>query len=179
MIESVIPELHTTFSHVSTPRVPTPRLNGQELGMRPIHDSLRRLLVAALAKDPALKTQTAVGVAIGESTQTMTNWATRGVSYPGATKAQSALGISATWILEGAQPMFVSGGDPSHNPGDDRETMRAVQYVLTHLRELGVPMDDGAIDRAIDAVTEVGAKEVLEGPGLRRAALLTKNPEGA
>ncbi|HHW4673584.1 S24 family peptidase [Xylella fastidiosa] len=66
---------------------------------------------AASVLENPIKGPSALAIALGEAPQTVTNWAMRGVSKQGATKAQSVLGISATWILEGSEPMFF--GDTS------------------------------------------------------------------
>jgi SOS-response transcriptional repressor LexA len=68
------------------------------------HPSMERLLEAA-AKRGAVG-PAAVASALGESDQTITNWASRGVSKGGAIKVQQILGISSTWITTGEGDVF-------------------------------------------------------------------------
>ena len=55
----------------------------------------------------------ALARALAESAATVTNWGARGVSKGGAANAQSRLGISTTWVLNGVGPMFVGGSEPA------------------------------------------------------------------
>lgn len=69
-----------------------------------IHTTAQRLYEAARVLK---KTVGASNVArlLNESPQTLKNWETRGVSRPGAIKAQAAIGCSATWLLDGSGQM--------------------------------------------------------------------------
>lgn len=81
------------------------------------HPTFTRLMAAAAALPTPITGPSALGMAIGAAPQTVTNWAARGVSNPGATMAQSALQISATWVLEGKGPMFIGGDPPPSSAG--------------------------------------------------------------
>lgn len=63
------------------------------------HASLERLL--RVAADHDIEGPSALAGALGESEQTVTNWARRGVSKNGAIKAQIRFGTSANWVLTG------------------------------------------------------------------------------
>ncbi|WP_426806337.1 hypothetical protein, partial [Stenotrophomonas sp. SrG] len=70
---------------------------------------------AAQRLDPQIRGESDLARAHGQSPQTVKNWESRatGVRAGGASKAQQALGISSTCILEGSLPMFVGGERPS------------------------------------------------------------------
>lgn len=42
-----------------------------------------------------------LSIALGESPQTLTNWAKRGVSKAGAIKAAAAFSVSLVWLMSG------------------------------------------------------------------------------
>lgn len=52
---------------------------------------------------------------LGESEQTVTNWARRGVSKAGAMKAQARFGCSAIWILDGTEPQSIRTRSVPHS----------------------------------------------------------------
>lgn len=70
-----------------------------------MHETAARLYEAAKT---IVKTegQSAVARLLNESPQTLKNWETRGVSKPGAIKAQAAIGCDANWILSGEGQMI-------------------------------------------------------------------------
>lgn len=68
--------------------------------------ALERLLEAAAIQ--GMNGPAALAKRLGETEQTITNWGTRGVSKRGAVKAQTELGISASWIMTGDGPKFIS-----------------------------------------------------------------------
>jgi hypothetical protein len=72
-----------------------------------MHKTAERLYLAA-AELKRLKGQSQVARLLNESPQTIKNWETRGVSRPGAIKAQAVIGCSATWLLDGSGPMRAS-----------------------------------------------------------------------
>lgn len=77
--------------------------------MPEMHDTMKRLYHAASILAQPIRGQSAVAAALGESPQTLNNWEARGVSKRGATKAQSKLGISSSWVTEAQSPVLISG----------------------------------------------------------------------
>lgn len=75
--------------------------------MSGVSDSMARLYAAAAKLRSPIDGPTELANALGQSPQTVTNWAKRGVSLDGAIEAQKALRISATHVLEGDQPVYV------------------------------------------------------------------------
>lgn len=71
------------------------------------HQTFERLLSAAREVNAEISGPQKLADAMNESAQTVTNWGTRGVSAKAAAKAQSLLGVSSTYILEGTGPRFV------------------------------------------------------------------------
>lgn len=71
------------------------------------HPTFERLLSAAREVNAEISGPQKLADAMNESAQTVTNWGTRGVSAKAAAKAQSLLGVSSTYILEGIGPRFV------------------------------------------------------------------------
>lgn len=129
--------------------------------MAEMHPTAKRLYVAAAMLDPPIRGQSAVAHALGESPQAVNNWESRGVSGRGANRAQSKLGISATWIVHGEKPELIarSSSDvagPATGPdyvravdmgtegdmGEGRvnddfpEVIRAVDYTQKYIRGL-------------------------------------------
>lgn len=66
------------------------------------HPSFIRLLDAS--KEHGVTGHAALAKALEQSEQTITNWASRGVSKPGAIKAQKVFGCSVNWVLSGTGP---------------------------------------------------------------------------
>ncbi|MBL7091336.1 MAG: hypothetical protein ISS20_21360, partial [Acidovorax sp.] len=68
--------------------------------IEPMHETMSRLAKASFdlkgAQGPAQ-----IARLLGESEQTLTNWAKRGVSVPGAVKAELIIGCPAIWVLYG------------------------------------------------------------------------------
>lgn len=128
--------------------------------MATMNPSAARLYAAARSLPHPVATQSELARALGQSPQTVKNWEARGVSAVGASKAQQALGISSTWILEGAEPMFVNGAPvQSHPAGLQRQiiatTVRLIDYVDDMVLD---PIPDADRDRLIDIATA----EVME-----------------
>lgn len=69
-----------------------------------MHPSAERLYKAAKELKGA-EGQSAVARLLNESPQNINNWESRGVSRPGAIKAQAALGCDANWVLTGGGQM--------------------------------------------------------------------------
>lgn len=126
--------------------------------MASMHPSMKRLYDAAQRLEFPIRGQSELARAIGQSPQTVKNWETRatGVSATGASKAQQSLGISATWILEGALPMFVGSPapSPSQSAGLQRQiiatTVRLIDYVNDMVLD---PIPDEERGRLIDIAT--------------------------
>ncbi len=115
-----------------------------------------RLMKAASALENPIKGPSALAIALGEAPQTVTNWAVRGVSKQGATKAQSTLGISATWTLEGIEPMFF--GDVSNAAPIPKK--RSGYACITQMGEAG--MGDGRENEDVpDLIRTVEYSEIL------------------
>lgn len=111
--------LNMTFNLESTLRVTTPRLVREQLGMDP---TMKRLYEAArAATDGRVATQAEIARALNTSSQRIKNWETRGISQLGANQAQSALGVSSAFILNGTEPMLLREDrpiSPPATPGD-------------------------------------------------------------
>ena len=69
-----------------------------------MHPSAERLYKAAKELKGA-EGQSAIARLLNESPQNVNNWESRGVSRPGAIKAQAALGCDANWVLTGGGQM--------------------------------------------------------------------------
>ena len=82
----------------------------------PGHESAKRLHAAA--RDKGVDGPAAIARALTISDQRVTNWGTRGVSMPGAIKAQEVFGVSATWIVHGTGQKWFEGKEPSKSGGD-------------------------------------------------------------
>lgn len=117
--------------------------------MASMHPSMKRLYDAAQRLESPIRGQSELARAIGQSPQTVKNWETRstGVSAAGASKAQQALGISSTWILEGALPMFV--GVPSGSPSQSQSAGLQRQIIATTVRLI-----DYVNDMVLDPIPE-------------------------
>lgn len=123
-----------------------------------MHPSMKRLYDAASRLDPPIRSQSALARAVQQSPQTVKNWESRvtGVSAAGATKVQQLLGISSTWILEGALPMFVgSPSTPLSQPaGLDRQIIAATVRLIDYVDDLVLdPIPDNERGRLIDIAT--------------------------
>jgi len=71
--------------------------------------TMKRLYEAArIASNGRIGTQAALARALNTSSQRIKNWEMRGISHVGANQAQAALGISSTYVLEGAEPKVLS-----------------------------------------------------------------------
>lgn len=109
------------------------RVSETILGMMKIHPTMARLYEAAALK--GLSGQSEVARALNMSPQRLNNWEARGISQQGATKAQSELGINATWLLTGDGPAELKSAvtEPSHTsqyvPLDPVTLVEAVKLV--------------------------------------------------
>lgn len=113
------------------------------------HPSYVRLMAAASDLDPPITGSTALANAIGEAAATVTNWGARGVSTRGAAKAQSALGISTTWTLEGVEPMFIGDAHAAGRRSGAPAISAAATtpgYVRFQLLEGAGGMGDGVVN---------------------------------
>lgn len=64
----------------------------------PMHETMSRLFSAAQVEGPS-----ELAEILNESPQTITNWCSRGLSLPGALKAEEILHCSAVWLLKGIE----------------------------------------------------------------------------
>lgn len=105
----------------------------------PMHKTAERLYAAA-AELKRVKGQSQVARLLNESPQTIKNWETRGVSQPGAIKAQAALGVNATWLLEGRGSMTSDGAGSGESIFDamtpeERDFLENFRTLTDHDRE--------------------------------------------
>jgi hypothetical protein len=106
----------------------------------PMHKTTERLYLAA-AELRKIKGQSQIARLLNESPQTVKNWETRGVSLPGALKAQTTLGVSAAWLLEGTGQMTSDGTSvPSGSifdamTQDERDFLENFRTLTDHDRE--------------------------------------------
>jgi len=80
-----------------------------------MHPQAQRLYEAARQTnrlDPKFE-QTSLARLLNVAVQNVNNWGRRGVSKDAAIDAQRVLGISATWILDGVEPVFLVGREPT------------------------------------------------------------------
>jgi phage repressor protein C with HTH and peptisase S24 domain len=75
-----------------------------------MHIQMERLYKAA-KELRGVTTQAGVARAMNQSSQTVKNWETRGISKSGMLKAQEEFGCSATWLESGAGDMAI-GREP-------------------------------------------------------------------
>ena len=80
-----------------------------------MHDSMVRLFLAAKRADEKIDSPTALARFLNESQQVVGNWNRRGVSRPGAIKAQSLIGCDSHWLLTGEGDMFRQSPKESSN----------------------------------------------------------------
>lgn len=121
--------------------------------MTEMHPSMKRLYAAAAQLDPAIRGQSALARALGQSPQTLKNWESRstGVSAAGANKAQQELGVSSTWILDAHTPMFIGGQSAVSTPATPENYVRVQQLEATAGMGEGVENPDfPEVIRAID-----------------------------
>lgn len=106
---------------VTTPSASMERLRRAAADLQQIHS------VAELA------------LALDESSQTVGNWAMRGVSKAGALKAEKVLGVSAKWITDGGHTSVQRASAADQQPGG----AGAAELVMRRLRALllEVPLD--------------------------------------
>lgn len=146
----------------------------QNRPMKEIPDSWKRAAIALDAAHPDVSRPSEVAAALDVSSATVTNWRSRGVSKEGALIFQRKLGISATWILEGQQPMLVTGG-ASQSVEQGRSIMAAVGILTDHVKEVSrgivtpetVPALAAAINRV---VAEIGPEAIMTMAGRDQAA---------
>lgn len=100
------------FTDKSTPCVTTSRVSWAACDMDKTHPSLTRLLDAS-----GIRGHTALANALGVAPQNVTNWSNRGVSKDGALAAQSLLGVSSSYVLDGYGPKKVSLLSAAANDG--------------------------------------------------------------
>lgn len=83
---------------------------------------MERLYEAARMLRDNVKTQADIARVLNQSSQTVNNWEARGISRAGLLKAQSVLGVSATWLESGEGAMRLEPpGDVALLNGEYRE----------------------------------------------------------
>jgi hypothetical protein len=101
--------------------------------------------------------QASIARALNRSDQVVGNWSKRGVSQDGALDAQRAIGVSATWILDGRGPQWITGGpaaEPLRLAGPRLAEVPALGYKpeLGHvLQQLATHLRDAKPDQRFDA----------------------------
>lgn len=90
--------LHTMFNYESNSTFNNAACSHETIGG--MHESMERLVKAALEIRGATG-HAQIARLLNESEQTITNWAKRGVSIPGAIKAERNIGCQAIWVLYG------------------------------------------------------------------------------
>jgi SOS-response transcriptional repressor LexA len=90
------------FKLMSTTRVTQAVYLAENVGMK---TEMERLIEAAKLND--LHSQSELARFLGESAQTMTNWAARGISASGVLKIQDKLSINGSWLKTGEGSMFL------------------------------------------------------------------------
>ncbi|UXA66046.1 helix-turn-helix domain-containing protein [Xanthomonas prunicola] len=141
---------------------------------------MKRLYEAASKLQPPIRGQSDLARRLSQSPQTVKNWEARptGVSAAGASKAQHALGISTTWILEGSLPMFVGDETRTHqsqDAGSIREILAAAVTIARRVQDMAIAPIEGEryvqlLTEAAMKVQESGAGFPLEGASLDDAA---------
>lgn len=136
---------------------------------------MKRLYDAASRLDPPIRGQSELARAAQQSPQTVKNWESRptGVSAVGASKVQQLLGISSTWILEGALPMFVGAPPAASQPtGLDRRIIAATVRLIDYVDDMVLdPIPEGERDRLIDIATAVVMEHWSESQGEKDLAM--------
>jgi phage repressor protein C with HTH and peptisase S24 domain len=149
-----------------------------------MHKQMERLYQAGLELK-GIGTQAELARALNQSSQTVKNWESRGISMAGMVKAQSAIGCSATWLESGAGPMthdpahsttaaeaiaLVPGARLVHASGPDDSTMTQIKKVRLRVQAgiTGFQVDPEYHDGETQGVP---TKWVLR-EGLRRDSLL-------
>ena len=117
------------------------------------HPSMVRLLEAAA--HCGVMNSSALAAALFQSDGTVGNWASRGVSGPGAMKAQAVFGCSALWVMQGKGAQWLQGGPVQPPPlaahGDIERDIAALSPTAVELALLfdDLTRDLGRSERAI------------------------------
>lgn len=110
--------------------------------MAEMHPTAARLYEAAELSQKGSVTQAELARLLNTTSQVIKNWESRGVSKAGATTVQAALGVNATFVLEGTGPALLTpptgGADPSQAERLDFQTIGdAVEVLRRYLAILG------------------------------------------
>jgi hypothetical protein len=121
-----------------------------------MHLTAERLYAIAKAMR-GIESTSALAEALDESHQTVFNWGARGVSVPGALKAQQAFGCDANWLLSGEG--HVLAGWPFS--GELLEAVRALNSdgLLKAENTLRVHLDLGTVPGIEAVVSETPTAE--------------------
>lgn len=86
--------------------------------MKTMHKAMERLYEAARASGKLVGDTDQANLArlLNVAQQNVNNWEKRGPSKEGLLAAQTALGVNATWVIEGSGPMFMRapGSQPAY-----------------------------------------------------------------
>jgi phage repressor protein C with HTH and peptisase S24 domain len=86
-----------------------------------MHKQMERLYLAA-KELRGVSTQAELARALNQSSQTVKNWESRGISMAGMLKAQGEIGCSATWLETGDGPMSIGPVPSVGEPADAQES---------------------------------------------------------
>lgn len=150
-----------------TQAVNTPYINdlfsaGTMPGMRADapHPSFQRLLAAMAIATAGLPTSSRVADearlrgALDISPQTANNWKSRGVSADAALQAQRRYAVSATWVLDAAEPQLIGGPMPPAQP----EPPSLAQTVSDLADALAADMSDAVREDLADALAKLARR---------------------
>ena len=119
-------KLNTMFVLKSTPRFQHCVTKSQNWDMaHNSYDRMMKALKATLGYEPS---QTDIADWIDTDPQRVHNWTKRGVSKDGALDLQRAKGVSATWVLNGMEPMISGTLVSQPQRIDGRMIMEAIRH---------------------------------------------------
>ena len=149
-----------------------------------MHIQMERLYEAARALR-GVKSQAELARALNQSSQTVKNWESRGISNPGLLRAQAVIGCSATWLETGAAEMV--SGAPQDAVARARELMPDAKRVraagpgdpeMTQIRKVRLKVAAGLTGfqtepEHYDGETQGVPSSWILREGLRKDALLS------
>lgn len=118
-----------------------------------MHIQMERLYKAAKALK-GFTTQAEIARALNQSSQTVNNWESRGISKSGMLKAQSAFGCSATWLESGEGVMNVESAEPGHGlkPGTYKQVVAShdTDAGVTHIKKVKLRLSAGIMGYQVE-----------------------------